>query len=388
VAAVSGALGGFGSSILAGDGLKGALRNGLTGAVLAGGMAGITGGSAAFAARPELQAAYQQQGFLGTVRSTAQNYFGSPVDTAKQLYGTEAPTTPQPTGPVPGASEFVSPTDLSRVTPGAEGFGATPTPQLDINVQQGLPPGLPQPSTITGVDLGAPLQPPAGPLDRLTQGIGDLTQGAKDIYSEYLSPSRAGIQGRSADTIFDEFVAKGLPKTADTLKLATETAAKEAPGTFAKYGPIAAVAGTTLAATGGLDSLFKVPEQEPGESYEAYVARRNEAEAKFRQERPEFFGSFLASPNQGIMSTQPVMRAAKGSGPQGVEDFPRKTGAINGPGTGTSDDIPAMLSDGEFVFTAKSVRNMGGGSRRKGAAKMYKLMKMLEGGPVSKTAEA
>jgi hypothetical protein len=78
----------------------------------------------------------------------------------------------------------------------------------------------------------------------------------------------------------------------------------------------------------------------------------------------------------------------KGSGPEGVEDFPRKNGAINGPGTGTSDDIPAMLSDGEFVFTAKSVRNMGGGSRRKGAAKMYKLMKMLEGGPVGKTAEA
>jgi hypothetical protein len=41
-----------------------------------------------------------------------------------------------------------------------------------------------------------------------------------------------------------------------------------------------------------------------------------------------------------------------------------------------------MLSDGEFVFTAKAVRNMGGGSRRKGAARMYKMMKMLEGGPV------
>jgi hypothetical protein len=41
-----------------------------------------------------------------------------------------------------------------------------------------------------------------------------------------------------------------------------------------------------------------------------------------------------------------------------------------------------MLSDGEFVFTARAVRNAGGGSRRKGAARMYKLMKMLEGGPV------
>jgi hypothetical protein len=72
---------------------------------------------------------------------------------------------------------------------------------------------------------------------------------------------------------------------------------------------------------------------------------------------------------------------AKGGSPKPT-NFPRKTGPINGPGTGTSDDIPAMLSDGEFVFTAKAVRNAGSGSRRKGAARMYKLMKMLEGGPV------
>ena len=64
--------------------------------------------------------------------------------------------------------------------------------------------------------------------------------------------------------------------------------------------------------------------------------------------------------------------------------FPRKTGQIDGPGTGTSDSIPAMLSDGEFVFTAKAVRNAGGGSRRKGAKRMYALMKKLEGGPVKK----
>ena len=34
-------------------------------------------------------------------------------------------------------------------------------------------------------------------------------------------------------------------------------------------------------------------------------------------------------------------------------------GEIDGPGTGTSDSIPAMLSDGEFVFTAKSVKQLG-----------------------------
>ena len=79
---------------------------------------------------------------------------------------------------------------------------------------------------------------------------------------------------------------------------------------------------------------------------------------------------------QGIMG---VPRLNKGGQPT---KFPRKNGAINGPGTGTSDSIPAMLSDGEFVFTAKAVRNAGQGSRRKGARRMYKLMKMLEGGDV------
>ena len=43
-----------------------------------------------------------------------------------------------------------------------------------------------------------------------------------------------------------------------------------------------------------------------------------------------------------------------------------------------ADDIPAMLSNNEFVFTADAVRAAGGGSVNKGAQKMYKLMKSLE----------
>jgi hypothetical protein len=34
-------------------------------------------------------------------------------------------------------------------------------------------------------------------------------------------------------------------------------------------------------------------------------------------------------------------------------------GEVDGPGPGTSDSIPAMLSDGEFVFTAKAVKQIG-----------------------------
>ena len=43
-----------------------------------------------------------------------------------------------------------------------------------------------------------------------------------------------------------------------------------------------------------------------------------------------------------------------------------------------ADDIPAMLSNNEFVFTADAVRAAGGGSVDKGAQRMYKMMKELE----------
>ena len=61
----------------------------------------------------------------------------------------------------------------------------------------------------------------------------------------------------------------------------------------------------------------------------------------------------------------------------GVMDL-RQGGESMGPGTGTSDDIPAMLSDGEFVMTAKAVRGAGGGDRREGAKRMYQMMDNLE----------
>jgi hypothetical protein len=43
-----------------------------------------------------------------------------------------------------------------------------------------------------------------------------------------------------------------------------------------------------------------------------------------------------------------------------------------------ADDVPARLSKNEFVFTAKAVRNAGGGDIKQGAKKMYQIMKQLE----------
>lgn len=45
-----------------------------------------------------------------------------------------------------------------------------------------------------------------------------------------------------------------------------------------------------------------------------------------------------------------------------------------------ADDVPAMLSKNEFVFTADAVRGAGNGDVEKGAQRMYKIMKTLENG--------
>jgi len=55
-------------------------------------------------------------------------------------------------------------------------------------------------------------------------------------------------------------------------------------------------------------------------------------------------------------------------------------GEVMGPGSGTSDSIPARLSDGEFVMTARAVKNAGGGDRALGAARMYDMMNRFEQG--------
>jgi len=60
----------------------------------------------------------------------------------------------------------------------------------------------------------------------------------------------------------------------------------------------------------------------------------------------------------GITQPMYAMGYANG-GDVAMEDFQRMNGDIDGPGTETSDDIPAMLSDGEFVMTGQAVRGAG-----------------------------
>jgi hypothetical protein len=118
------------------------------------------------------------------------------------------------------------------------------------------------------------------------------------------------------------------------------------------------------------------------------------ATPQFGDPRQTPYNSFMAPPMggrtpSGISSALPqpyntadmydFMRPRRAFADGGItQAYPRRKGGISGPGTGTSDDIPAMLSDGEFVLTAKAVRGAGKGSRREGAKKLYRMMHALE----------
>ena len=94
-----------------------------------------------------------------------------------------------------------------------------------------------------------------------------------------------------------------------------------------------------------------------------------------------FQGSPPSRANGGIMGmmNEPVSYSAMDGSPTGLmtmaeggESFPRKTGMITGPGGPKDDKIPAMLSNGEFVFTAKAVDRAGGPKA------MYNMMNKLD----------
>ena len=63
----------------------------------------------------------------------------------------------------------------------------------------------------------------------------------------------------------------------------------------------------------------------------------------------------------------------------GSMSFPRRNGGIDpSEGSGTKDDVPAMLMAGEFVLTKDAVKGLGDGNQRKGIQRAYNMMDNLE----------
>ena len=367
---------GTGAGLLMGMKPQEALRTGAMAGLISGSMAGLQG---AGVGRTEPRVPLDQQApGVGTAAQQAQAMTPGAEGAAPQI-GPTGPT--GPTGPIGTAADYASSADALNLQQAAAQEAAD-----FARFQRGEP--------VTGrAFAGVQPQAPGSPGAVQPPGLFDRAiQGAKDIYGQYLSPDRPGMENA---------------------------------GLLRRYAPLAAAGTAVAAATGAMKSTPANPSPLGQDQYMAESQRRARerdalmANASLSTGMPiggaprdllvptpsystmpigeipiSMPGGITRSPggvaqpyNVGGLYGVPLLY---GQQPQGrakggemtMQDFPRKTGPINGPGTGTSDSIPAMLSDGEFVFTAKAVRNAGGGSRRKGAARMYKLMKMLEGGPV------
>jgi len=94
-------------------------------------------------------------------------------------------------------------------------------------------------------------------------------------------------------------------------------------------------------------------------------------------------GFAMGSPEQNAIEAAGIMGLPLNQNPAGVTELDlRETGGFIPP-VGVkekADDIPAMLANNEFVFTADAVRGMGDGNVNKGAQRMYDMMKKLEKG--------
>jgi hypothetical protein len=152
----------------------------------------------------------------------------------------------------------------------------------------------------------------------------------------------------------------------DAATAGNAAAAASGPNMLTRFGPSVALAGIGAAGAGLFDPPETEDEEDPFKDYK-YT--------------PSLYG-FQAPPTYTLgdirVPGREVGFGADGGGIASLEEFPRRSGRIAGPGTERSDDVPAMLSDGEFVMTAKAVRGAGKGNRNNGMKNMYQMMRTFE----------
>jgi hypothetical protein len=284
-------------------------------------------------------------------------------------------------GPVPGAAEaelaMRAKTAAGGLPQGATMAGYQGTPLADDAVSSalGLKPAVaketvmsasPATGTISleGTGSSAPSAELITDIDKVAQ-LSAIESAAKP--SIFNSLKNFFTQPDKLESLKEIFFTRGLSapdmqqlildQTGQnvSMSVAKELAEELAPNLMRSYGPLAAAGLGILGLTGG----FEPPEMADLSDYNAFG----------RESVPYPF----VQPGSNY---QPLAAAKGGK----IEYFPRKNGPIYGPGTETSDDIPAMLSDGEFVMTAKAVRGAGNGSREVGMRRMYDMMRKFEGG--------
>ena len=119
------------------------------------------------------------------------------------------------------------------------------------------------------------------------------------------------------------------------------------------------------------------------------IAKQIEMASPMKQYLREYYGN--VNPGKSVEEIEAFIRenAAYGGSmgeprqnPQGVMelDYRQEGGFVPVGIKEKADDVPAMLSKNEFVFTADAVRNAGDGDVEKGAQRLYNTMKTLENG--------
>ena len=243
------------------------------------------------------------------------------------------------------------------------GMGTSPAPANVVQTSSTIPQQIAPPPSEGG-----------GIFDSLKSGVDKTKSFVGGVYDDYLSPTRASIQPSGADinaayqSKLADYASAGITLTpADQKALYDTTQASMQPSFFRKYGPIA---GVGLGGIMALDALSK-PEEEQGSLTMAELQEQTgPTGTELYQQNPTRYGF-----DQGFYGRNPYYQAIRYTPPY-VQA--REGGEIVGPGTATSDSVPALLSDGEFVMTAGAVRGAGGGNRAEGARKMYDMMKQFE----------
>jgi hypothetical protein len=124
-------------------------------------------------------------------------------------------------------------------------------------------------------------------------------------------------------------------------------------------------------------NMDKFTARDPNKEVKPTVAAGNYVDTPMSNRPPPNFYDYSKVQYPNLFSSYQQPQYAN-SGILGAATGGSIRGPVNGPGTGTSDSIPARLSDGEFVMTAKAVRGAGGGDRKAGAKNMYDLMHKFE----------
>lgn len=229
-------------------------------------------------------------------------------------------------------------------------LGASITNTMQSPFTKVQPTPAPTGAPAAGATTGAPgTNPPQSLFDRITSPF--IPKAPPKLEEEMARISKA----------FPELRGEGLVRAA-------EAAVKQGtPGILANYGPLMALGGLGAYALGAFDA----PKQP--QPFDYYGGRTGKTLLEQSPERYQI-GVYKGSLPPLQVPALPVFARGGAS-----TAFPRRSGGISGPGTETSDSIPAMLSDGEFVMTARAVRGAGNGSRREGMKTMYQMMRKFEG---------